>query len=250
MKTADMAAIRELSAPPIVEAVLDLRVLPNPAFDASAFREAREALQSRFPKSKEQRTFEAELRLDTKETSARARDLGLGGILYLSEDERSIAQFRIDGYSYNRLEPYPGWDEFFEEAIRAWDIYVGVAHPNGVTRAALRYINRMSVKTEGLELSKYLTTEPRIPQDLPQTLSSFNSRVTIEFEGGRRTHLNLGLKPGSEGRADLVVDIDAFTLLSGGVERDGLRECLLELRTLKNRVFFAAITEHALERYK
>ena len=63
-----------------------------------------------------------------------------------SHDGLSIAQFRIDGFTYNRLRPYPSWEDILPEAIRLWRIYVATVVPEGIARAAVRYVTALNCR--------------------------------------------------------------------------------------------------------
>ena len=62
-----------------------------------------------------------------------------------SQDDLTVAQFRADGFTMNRLKPYTGWAMLLPQVLDLWDAYVTVAQPAHVARVALRYINRLDL---------------------------------------------------------------------------------------------------------
>src|SRR5579864_1452406 len=136
-----MAVLRRLANAPITEAIVDFRVTLPPGFEVEAFTSLKGKLRDTYPVVEERRLFEA--RFEMKEGKALPPDTeekGLQGYFFQSEDRRNIAQFRRDGFTYNRLAPYTSWGDLQPEALRLWDLYAEVAAPEKLDRLALRYI--------------------------------------------------------------------------------------------------------------
>jgi hypothetical protein len=95
---------RHLENAPIVEAIIDLRVKARQGLRAEEFAGVKTQLEDRFPKMEERRSLEAgfEVRLGGSHASS-LRDLGLYGYFFRAEDEKTITQFRVDGFTFNRL---------------------------------------------------------------------------------------------------------------------------------------------------
>jgi uncharacterized protein (TIGR04255 family) len=114
----------------------------------------------------------------------------------------------------------------------------------------MRYINAFSLPyREGDDFARFLTAAPIMPPGAPQPISSFLSR-TVAHEGHdvvittQRLEHGRGDKP-----AAVTLDIDVFA--RGNIEPDShqLVETLQRLRVLKNRIFFALLTDEALHLY-
>jgi uncharacterized protein (TIGR04255 family) len=71
------------------------------------------------------------------------QDLGFQGYFWKTSDEKTIVQFRVDGFTFNRLRPYTSWTELFPQALDLWHLYSRVSRPEVITRLAVRYINRI-----------------------------------------------------------------------------------------------------------
>lgn len=67
---------------------------------------------------------------------ANRQDQGFLGLFLKAADELTIAQFRPDGFTVNRLRPYTGWSAILPEVLELWDIYVRVAKPEREILAA------------------------------------------------------------------------------------------------------------------
>src|SRR5881409_174705 len=119
-----MAAIRHLRNAPITEALIDFRAKLPAGFRPEGFRPAAEKLRQQLPIVEEMRSMEAVLEvkqgaISTSETSRSE----LRGYIFRSADGVNIAQFRTDGFTFNRLKPYTSWEEVFPRAFDLWGVY-------------------------------------------------------------------------------------------------------------------------------
>lgn len=248
-----MATIRHLRNAPITEAVVDLRVVLPADFRPEQSRTARNRLPRDYPKAIERKSMETRFEVTGGQpTSPQTRDLGFQGIWLRTEDERTIAQFRVDGLTLNRLKPYTRWEEILPEALRLWETYVDIAKPQSVTRVALRYINHLPLPGPGAELDDYILTAPKLPPSVPQVLSSFATRVVLEHPERRMTaNVVQVLEVGVETSApSLPFDIDVYRTGDFTISTSALEEILRELRTYKNEIFFGSLTERFVEAFE
>jgi uncharacterized protein (TIGR04255 family) len=248
-----MAQRRHLQHAPITEALVDLRAAPTVEFGGGEVLDRlKSSLSDRYPKYSERRAFEA--RLEVRKGQAlvpKGTDKGLHGHFFESEDGRNIAQFRVDGFTYNRLAPYTDGDYLITEALRLWELHAEVARPLMVSRVALRYINILKLPAQA-DIRTVLTRVPATPEGSPGRVQGFLTRVeTLDAESGRRVITTQALAPGMPpDRVNVVIDIDAFQMGDFGVSPAALRPTLDELRELKNAVFFGSITEQAAEGFE
>ena len=243
-----MALPRVLVSPPIVEALVDLRaavIAPAEAFEALS----RELL-AEYPTAKTRRGIKAELRVEQgKLIPPTAQDLGFQGVLLRSKDGTAIVQLRPDGFTFNNVTRYMGGDALLAEALRLWSRFAGDLRPTAVTRVALKYLNQLKLPFRpGDELSKYLTAVPPTPDGAPQTVSEFLSRVVAHDEGVRATVITTQQLTTAEPGVPLtVIDVDAFCEGEFSIDARELRPLLDGLRDIKNRTFFALLTDEAIE---
>lgn len=162
-----------------------------------------------------------------------------------------LAQFRVDGFTFSKIEPYTTWEEVFEEAFRLWKVYVDAARPREVSRVAVRYINRMRLAAVS-DLGQYLESPPLLPAPIPQMIREFLTRVYVDDD---KSSASAVIVQALEPRVDpstisLLLDIDAFREMKNFAPDDlGLPAIFTELRRLKNDIFFASITEKTAEIY-
>ncbi len=245
------ATPRNLRNPPIREAILDVRVVTQATVSPEALKTAPAALQAKYPLVEEFNAFETIFGLGPDLAPPQQRSLGVTGYWFRSQDQKTTVQFRTDGFTYNRLAPYTGWDSILPAALDAWCAYAEITRPAAAIRVAVRYINQILGPAEGEEFEDFLTTPPAVPAGAPQGIGAFLSRVELgEADGATRVALMLATdQPTEQGQARIVVDIDAFVTGDIGTTRQDLESVWNRLRHLKNRVFFSAITERVANHY-
>jgi len=243
---------RHLASPPITEAIIDFRVKARSGFRAQAFAALQNQLRNQFPKMEERRHFETMLHVSPGSTQAKTQELGLQGYFFKSDDGKNIAQFRVDGFTFNRLRPYTSLDDILPLAMEMWDVYCGVAKPEVVTRLAVRYINDIPLPPSLRELEDYLRAAPTIPPELPQGLSAFVSRVTIH-QAEHRLTANIFQAFQSDittRQIKVILDIDVYKQHQYAVDESAISNTFQQLRTFKNQIFFNVLTDETLRLFE
>jgi uncharacterized protein (TIGR04255 family) len=247
-----MARPRHLTRAPITEAIVDFRVTPPPNFDETLLQPVVAQLRESYPVSEPKYGGETQIDFQTGlPPRAVTRDLGYLGTFFKTVDGLGIAQFRQDGFTFNRLKPYTSWEQIQPEAMRLWKIYVQTVKPEYVTRIALRYINHIQI-TVPANIEDYLTAPPPIPKALPQVMSSFLTRVLIHKPDHQLSAtITQASEMGSHGDPlTVILDIDAFEMAQLAPDDAGINESLSLLRDFKNDIFFESVTETALSAYE
>lgn len=248
-----MPTPRHLNKAPITEAIIDFRVKARQGLDPQEFGRVKAELKDRFPLVEERRGGQVVFKLAPAGAQPPVvEDLGLQGFLFYSGDKKLLAQFRIDGFTLNRLKPYTRWEQLFPLALELWKIYCSIAEPEFVTRLALRYINHLEIPPDLGDFDFYLRAAPVVPAELPQGVSAFLSRVTIhDPENQLAAHVvqTLQTDPASQ-KVTLILDIDAFRPGEWSATDPEVESAFMSLRHFKNQVFFNYLTEEALRRYE
>jgi uncharacterized protein (TIGR04255 family) len=245
-----MARRREkLAHAPIVEALIDFRVAPGTVLAGDLDR-ARKVLVADYPTLTGMRSVLGTFDIDTETLNHKKADLGVMG---RSADGHNVAQWKLNGLTFNRLAPYTDWPSVFGEANRLWQLYSSIQPDVRVTRLAVRYINRMTISA-GARLGDYLEAPPTLPPQIPQHLREYISRVVVQDpEQNLSAVLTQALEPGPDhATGSILLDIDAFQEQRRPLSPDDplIVETFAQLRNLKNEIFYAAITEPAVERFE
>lgn len=196
--------------PPIVEVVCEFRFVPSEPWDLTVPGLVYDRLRGDFPRRRLLKVFEGEA---TAETSGIRQELRLTDRMqFLRKDEKAFVQVGPNLLAVNHLAPYPTWEGFVPLVQDAYEAYCTVARPSGLARIGLRYVNRIVLPGNPVELADYLNFRPFVGPGLPQIMSGFILGVQIPFEDGRDM-LRLQLttdEPGLPNSVTVLLDIDYF----------------------------------------
>jgi uncharacterized protein (TIGR04255 family) len=96
----------------------------------------------------------------------------------------------------------------------------------------------------------YFTAGPRIAAGLPQMFNGFLHRVAIPFAVEEATAIvTHALEQPLASKVPVVLDIEVVRSCSVTPDSPEIWTQLDTLRDIKNRIFFASVTEKALEAY-
>ena len=248
-----MPTARHLKNAPITEAIIDFRVKARSDLRAENVAAVKDRLSNQLPKVEEMRGLKATIQVPTGQGQPPiVQELGLLGYFFKSQDEKVIAQFRIDGFTFNRLRPYTSWEDIFPQAMELWRLYVEVATPLAVTRVAVRFINHVPLPAGAAKFENYLRAAPVVPSELPQYVSSFLTRVTVRNpEDAIAAHITQALQPTSDAqRLTVILDIDAYKEADLLPEDPAIEHTFIQLGLFKNVIFFNSLTDQTLRQFE
>ncbi len=248
-----MTAPLHLAKPPITEALIDLRVEEAVGIRQDQLDAIRRRVGASYPHATEQFRFHASVEAGPgRAPEARAQDLGLQGWILASEDKAQLAQFRSDGFTFNRLRPYTSWEQIFPEALRLWGIYSEVMRPSAVARIAVRYINHVRLDGMNVSLSDYLRTPLPMPDGVNLPVTSFLTSIVLAgADPGFSVRVTQSLEPPHQ-PPDLLLLLDLDASANGRwlPEDQTVAQVLNKLRVMKNEAFFGSLTVEAIARYR
>ncbi|HLF89551.1 MAG TPA: TIGR04255 family protein [Anaerolineales bacterium] len=249
-----MAEKVHLKNAPITEAIIDFRIKPAIEIPPNKLSEIEEKIGKAYPTRERRDLFEGKMEFvpSQRRLSQTAHDKGLYGFFFKSADGKNIAQFRVDGFTFNRLKPYTSWSKIFNEATRLWKLYKNLLIPQSVSRIAVRYINHLEFPSPVIELSKYLTVPPQVPDKIPNKISKFLSQVVVvDEESGIISNITQASEPGTNlQKAIIILDIDVFKACDLDPDNLEIQKIFKNLREKKNLIFFEHITQETVELYK
>lgn len=245
----------KLKYPPIVEAVLDIDCDLLPGLDFAGLEASyRDRFLAQYPKFEKQFLDENQIANQPYTHPEFSSRRGLQAFQFRSEDEKQIVQVRQQGFSFNRLAPYTGLDNYLPEIERTWKSYVELSSPVLVRELRLRYINRilLPVKKAQVELDDYLKIGPRFPDEKSFTFVGFLDQYTAaEIETGNIINIIQTIEPQEPNGLPFILDITVSNTESG--EISDWKEILAKisaLRVLKNHVFQKTLTEKCLHLFQ
>jgi uncharacterized protein (TIGR04255 family) len=247
----DVTALH-LTHAPIIEAVLDIDCDLPPTLDLSDLQaDAAVALRERYPKFRKQFIQEHVITKEPDAPAAMRVNKGLGALQFLAEDEKQLVQFRLNGFSFNRLEPYTSLDKYLPEIEASWRIFRELAKPVQIRRIGIRMINRILLPMlEGtLDFGDFLLVPPRLPSIGAKLgfLSFLDQHLAMDAETGNRVNIVKTTQAPVDGKLPLILDIDVFQLCQTTPDDwSDLLERIKSLRSLKNRIFQHTLTQQCL----
>lgn len=236
-----------LTKAPVVEGLIDIRVERAPAVTLDALKAASDELAADFPSREEMRTFTGQFSISAESgPSFSAQAPTPIGLMLRSADQKWVAQFRLDGFTLSRLQPYTSWEDLKTRAIELWDKYRTDSQPQKIVRVATRFINRIPLPL-GESFEKTFTTTFSVAASLPQAVAGFLLRVVIPFENEQSLAIVTQALP--QNNQDCTFDLDAFAESPNGISESDAWTKLEQLRGVKNRLFFESLTPQALESF-
>jgi uncharacterized protein (TIGR04255 family) len=250
-----MAEPQILRNPPITEAIIDFKVeIPASVDIEKAAAGVSDQIAASYPNMGRQISLKGEMTFDPENpTMKQLGEPRVMGIVFQTEDNLQIVQFRLDGFTLNRLAPYTDWNEIFPEAMSLWELYCKAYSPTLISQLSVRFINHLTVPTSVEHLSDYFTAPVQIPKSLSRKISNFLTRVTIvENELDAYTDITQALGQGSdEAHSVILLDINAYKNFDSlkPQNNENITSTFNKLRDIKNRTFFGSITGRTVELY-
>ena len=229
---------------PIREALIDFRVRLPSDFSSQTLLALTQELYTKYPKVSPIQQFQGEIQLSDEGPVSVQKPPQLLGYRLESTDTLNVAQVRIDGFTFSRLEPYESWDRMVEDGWIVWRKYLERASPLGVERIATRFINRIILPPSG-QLAEVLSVPPVVPDG---RIDSLLFRYQLVPANGVTAIVSLATEDGPD--PSVILDIDCFVRKSFPTDEEVLQRQLHMVRDAKNRIFFSSLTPEAIERFK
>lgn len=243
----------KLKNAPIREAVIDIfYTVPN-NFDLKQFDKIYEKFTNDFPIKEKKVAFEAQLKIDSngqfENLPQRTKDLGF---IYKNIDVTDVIQYRIDGFSFNKLKPYHNWDDLIHKSKRYYNLLIEGSPIQWIDSIGLRYINAIPFKNDSLNLSEILVDPPQLPSSLSASVTGILSR--IDFKSNRDDSFGsftMAIERAvSKHESYLLIDIEAKNHINEESNSGNIWEKFNQLRDLKNEVFFNIINAEKIKEFR
>ena len=240
-----------LTNSPVLEAVIHWDAPSSKPLEQISLKEALTKYLPEYPTIQTQHGIEVKIEDTPDDMSQLSQRMQWNGFRLEDAPANYVAQFTHTGIAFSRVKSYESWENFKNEALRVWDVFVELAEPKTTRRLGVRFINRMLLKQDE-SISTYLRSEPYRLSGLEISPKSFFYQDTYQV-AGHPYQINLvrTIQPNQTGTGSeqaLIVDIDVFTNEVSSI-RNNLNQQLAEMRWLKNKIFFSNITETALNNF-
>jgi len=234
---------RKYKNPPVVEALCEFRFDPGSPWDLAIPGLVYEKVQGEFPKRRQAKVFEASISGGPEGIEQQVKTTDR--MQFLRHDEKALIQVGPNLLAVNHLKPYPSWQEFLPLIQQGFDAYFAAANPKSIQRIGLRYINRIEIAGERVELADYFEFRPFVGPRLPQDYGPFVVGIQIPFEDSRDL-LRLQLESATvetPGTVAVMLDLDYFLAQPGGVSQDDVFKWTEIAHAHVEEVFEACITD-------
>jgi uncharacterized protein (TIGR04255 family) len=242
---------------PIVEAVIDLRIVQPDGLSVSDLQSLVEENAEKYPAVEEMYRYQEEGYVGQADAPIRQENqYWHNGFRCISGDRRRVFYASLDGLAFSMLAPYEGWTRFSVEARRLWEAYRLITAATSVTRIAVRYINRIDIPLRESDstasLEDYIRVYPELPSDFPPNGGPMNMyflQVQVpQRDIGSLLVINSTPQPTANERViSITLDFDLFRQrLEDPWEADNDESIwgfLESLHERKNEVFEASITD-------
>ena len=239
-----MSVQKQYKRPPLVEAVLAIQ-LNDASVTLSQVEKCGGRVKLEYPTKKPLHFQTSQIEWGARSSaSTTSKQVGFS---WTSIDEKRIFQAKLDGFTFSQLEPYTTWQDFNTEAEKLWEVYKKATHSKQkFARVGLRYINKIDIPSDSVDLRKYFNVYPHIPDLLPQNLNSFFFQTSLVLADASavvnivQTHIQS--PPATLNTTSILLDIDIYRTESIPYGNDfwGVFEVLAQQ---KNRVFESCITQ-------
>jgi uncharacterized protein (TIGR04255 family) len=229
----------EYRAPPITEAVIEMRVgapVPDDQVDKAA-----NAIRKRYSSAQELREFKFVIG-EPQTTSVRV------GHRLSMPNGAFIAQPRRQGLAFSCMAPYPGWTAFTAEFRTVWAKWIKATGSRKIDRIGVRFINRIDVPFGGddpLDSDEYLKVGVRLPKSSGNVAMAWSIGAECPVEDSR---FSVVVRAGTAESALLDyasfnLDLDLHYMVDLPQTHADILSLLDEVQSTKNRVFEECITD-------
>jgi len=169
---------RRYENPPLIEALCEFRFKPSRPWDWTVPGLFYERVKAGFPEKQQQHVVAMAIEQAEDRITQNVKG-GIGRMQFLRKDRTALVQVGPDQLVVNQLKPYESWEAFREMILQQLSAYRNVAEPEALTRVGLRYINRLDMGADQIELNDYFRTAPNLPPPIPQLFGAFMVAVDV-----------------------------------------------------------------------
>jgi uncharacterized protein (TIGR04255 family) len=242
---------RPYKRPPITEAVIEARFVDQ--MDATQLQRVMAGFASFYPHEQTLSNVGVTLAVPFQISEQPVAQFNQQvGHRRASTDLTELLLLWPENFIVSQLAPYSGWEALVERFGRDWTNWKRLVGYRRLVRIGVRYINRIDIPIKKgnaiIEETEYLNVFPKLPDDLgPMTGFGVQAKVPLPDVGCNLT-INSGAVPSPLlNHASLLLDTDIAQETSPPQKDEEIFALLNRVRTKKNAIFEACITDQARE---
>lgn len=235
---------------PIVEAIIDLRIVRPEGLSPDAVVSFAESLKDQFPTVKDITMVTMGFHGKGPGEGEFSSQQGKIGLRLENERGDRVLQLQPVAFTYSHLPPYSDWVTFRNETKPLWLSYVAMTQVRSVTRLAVRVINKLRLPVSIANLPRYSKLLACLPEGIPGTPEGFFTQMQISgspWASDCQVLVNAGAMPQSDGKVELLLDFDIFVNATHGSDSPEIWEILNKLNAAKDDLFEGCITDDTRE---
>lgn len=180
-----MAVSKKYANPPVIEAVCEFRFSAETSWDLAIHGLVYEKVADEFP-TREPRIVK-EMETTPGPQGVEQKVVTSERIVLLSPDRSRFVQLGPRLLAINCLKPYPSWSAFKPNIDKAFDAVASKVDIKGLQRIGLRYINRIEIPGQSVDLDEHFDFRPYLGENLPQQMLTFIVGSVLPFHDERDT---------------------------------------------------------------
>lgn len=229
--------------PPIQEAVIDFR-FSAPITNEKLLKFLKK-VEKRYPFKQDQINFGFFI-----SPGQVALNQSPAGYKLQSLEDLRIAILQAEGFTSSKLAPYLGWADLRKQTEDLLLDLSKVAGKMFAQRLGVRFINRLDIPGEDIDIAEWITLNVSLPTGLSTAINSFGVQVSFPADGDFITTVIIqSVQSPMVGNSSISLDIDVSCTKISDFESIGVWQRLEQMRVLKNRVFESCLTLKMRERF-
>lgn len=237
----------QYSRAPVIEAVIDIQA----RFKNEPSQERLDLIYAKiadaFPGKLLLHNFAIRVEANTEGAMSATTPPTFSGYRLTSKTSDRVLKLHPKGITLSHMAPYSQWEVFKSEAIELWSVVSATLEPDNISRYAVRFINRLVLPSDRIELEDYFELYPKLPEGIPQDINGMFVQLKMpqaDLPPNSEAIINMGLADVEEpDSVAIMLDLDVFCVPNELITGDELWNGLEELRVRKNKLFEACITE-------
>jgi uncharacterized protein (TIGR04255 family) len=169
--------------PPVTQAICEFQFISDKAWDWTIPGLIYNKISTVFSEKRQEQALA--ITVTPQQQKVQQVSTTLSKMQFLTKDGTAMVQIGPDLLGINVQNRYPGWPNFFKLISEQWQIYSQIASPKGFKRIGVRYINKIEIDADSMELTKYFRYYPHLPEHIEQKHGPFMMRVMHASDDGR-----------------------------------------------------------------
>ena len=171
----------------------------------------------------------------------------VAGYLYTSTDQKSKIEIREGVFTYIEEHPYNNWDIFIGDVQKYLGYFSKTLNTHTIQRTSIRFINRFVLKEFNNPIEYFKTTISTSEDGaIPYPISQYSFNMMIPVNENIYSIVKQEFNRISD-KNNYIFDIDVLDQSNLIFNIDTILEVLVNLRQIKNKIFFGNITDKLIE---